>query len=278
MMDENTLRRLQLTQLEILKIFDDFCRKNGLKYSLYAGTLLGAVRHKAFIPWDDDLDVCMERKEYDRFISLWEKSHPEEYILQNKENTPKFWQSFSKIRKDHTTFLQEEKERGKYHTGIFIDIFPLDRIPNGKLSRAVFRWHCMKYQLMTREFVPPKAGKIVKLGSRIILGGTPKKIREKVRNRELEKITRNNEDNSLEIAAIETMQSLRSTFSKNMFDSYIDLPFEDGKFMCFSDWDGHLKQKFGDYMLFPPEKDRVWKHHPIIIDFERNYEELNIQK
>ena len=152
---EEKLRQLQLIQLEILKFFDNFCREHNLKYSLYAGSLLGAIRHHAFIPWDDDLDVCMSRFEYDRFIALWNQSPPGGYILQNKENSPGYWQSFSKIRKDHTTFLQEEREAGKYHTGIFLDIFPLDRIPNGKLKRMMFKWHCMKYQLLTREFAPP---------------------------------------------------------------------------------------------------------------------------
>ena len=99
-MTDSKLRRLQLTQLEILKVFDKICMDHGLRYSLYAGSLLGAVRHQGFIPWDDDLDVCMARADYDRFMEIWEAVKPEGYILQNKENTPGFTQSFSKIRKD----------------------------------------------------------------------------------------------------------------------------------------------------------------------------------
>lgn len=275
MMDDQILRQLQLTMLDTLKAFDAFCRKHSIRYSLYAGSLLGAVRHKGFIPWDDDLDVCMSRAEYDRFITLWEQEHPEGYILQNKENTPAYWQSFSKIRKDHTTFLQEEREAGKFHTGVFLDIFPLDRIPNGNFSRKVYQWHCMKYQLLTRQFAPPKAGTVTRLGAAVILACTPKFYREKARQNALNKITRYNDRTDLEIAAIETMASLRKPFAPDMLDSYVDLPFEDGTFMCFAGWDDHLRRKFGDYMQLPPEEERAWRHHPIILDFEHNYEELS---
>lgn len=271
-MDNHVLRRLQLTQLEILKVFDQFCRQNNLKYSLYAGSLLGAVRHKAFIPWDDDLDVCMSRNEYNRFINLWEKAPPPGYILQNKENTPSYCQSFSKIRKDHTTFLQEEHESERYHTGIFLDIFPLDRMPNGKLKRMLFKWNCMEYQLLTREFAPPKARIVTRLGASVLLACTPKSCREKVRQNRLKKITKYNDQHNLDVVAIETMASLRKTFAPNMLDTYVDLPFEDGKFMCFAGWDDHLHRKFGNYMQLPPEEERTWRHHPIVIDFEQNYD------
>lgn len=273
---EEKLRQLQLTQLEILKVFDQFCREHDLKYSLYAGSLLGAVRHKGFIPWDDDLDVCMSRTEYERFLSLWVQDTPEGYVLQNKENSKYFDQSFSKIRKDHTTFLQDAWQIGNHHIGIFLDVFPIDRIPNGKLNRLVFKWHCMKYQLLTREFMPPKGNPLVKAGSALILVCTPKSRREKVRQNTLKKITKYNNQYDLETVAIETMASLRKPFAPDMLDEYVDLPFEDGEFMCFAGWDNHLRRKFGDYMQLPPEEERAWKHHPIIINFERNYDELTL--
>lgn len=271
---ENILRKLQLTQLEILKVFDRFCREHGLKYSLYAGSLLGAVRHQGFIPWDDDLDVCMSRADYDRFLKLWSEHPVAGYVLQNKENSKYFDQSFTKLRKDHTTFLQDEWEIGNHHTGIFLDIFPVDRIPNGKWNRAVFKARCMVYQLMTREFVPPKGNPVVKLGSGMILACVPKSLRPKLRSRMLKQIMKYNGDSTLECVFIETVATIGKPHVATLTDRYVELPFEDGLFLCFGDWHDYLVRKFGDYMQLPPEEEQAWQHHPIIIDFEHNYEEL----
>ena len=271
---ENVLRKLQLTQLEILKVIDKICCENEIPYSLYAGTLLGAVRHKGFIPWDDDLDICMSRENYNKFIRVWEKIKPEGYILQNKENSRNFSQSFTKIRKQHTTFLQYESEKEQYHTGVFVDIFPIDRIPNGKIQAAKYKFYCILYQLYTREFVPPNAGKITKLVSSFFLKIVAENKRMKCRERLLKKIIKYNSNQELNTVGIETVASLRKLFPKDMLDSYTTLKFEDGHFMCFSDWDEHLRCKFGNYMKLPPESEREWKHHPIILDFEHDYEEL----
>lgn len=269
------LRKLQLTQLEILKVFDEFCRAHDLKYSLYAGSLLGAVRHRGFIPWDDDLDVCMSREEYDRFLKLWPEHPVEGYVLQNKENSKYFDQSFTKLRKDHTTFLQNRREIGNHHTGIFLDIFPMDRIPNGKWNRAVFRMRCMVYQLITREFVPPKGNLVVKFGSAILLACVPKARRPKLRSRLLSRITEHHADTNCETVFIETMATIGKPHTALLAERYVELPFEDGAFLCFAYWDAYLTRKFGDYMQLPPEEERAWRHHPIIIDFEHNLEELN---
>lgn len=273
-MDDIILRRLQLTMLEILKVFDAFCRENCLKYSLYGGTLLGAVRHEGFIPWDDDIDVCMSRADYDEFLKLWEKSHPEGYVLQNKENSVYYDQSFSKIRKDHTTFLQDEREIGNHHTGIFLDVFPIDRIPNGFIKRTVFKFNCMMYLLLTREFVPPKSSFPVRFVSSLVLAFIPKSKRTKTRRKLLSKITMHNGTLEYETVSIETMRTINSPFSSKMLDSYTQCIFEGESFMCFSDWNGYLRIEFGNYMVLPPKEERIWRHHPLIIDFERNYEEI----
>lgn len=273
---DDTLRRLQLTELEILKTVHAFCVQHDVRYSLYAGTLLGAVRHRGFIPWDDDIDICMSRSEYDRFIRLWQDNPVEGYTLQNKDNSPAFMSSFTKIRKDHTTFLEHEEDAGRFHTGIFIDIFPLDRIPSAWLPKKLFHLRCMLYQLMVREYVPKGSGMAIRLGSKLLLALVPVGKRAAAARRILRKLTAYNGCSDRSIAGIETMHSVKAEYPATMFDSYTALPFEDGVYSVFAQWDENLRVKFGDYTQLPPEEERTCTHHPVRIDFERSAEEINV--
>lgn len=278
--DHETLRKLQLTQLAIMKDIDAFCRKHDLKYSLYAGTLLGAVRHQGFIPWDDDLDICMPRGDYERFLDLWAKEGDQRYLLQNKDNTPGFTQSFTKIRKYNSDFYTDDDERNfkkcePYHTGIFVDIFPVDRLPSHTVSEKVFMAELMLYQLMVHEFIPDKASLIVSMGSGILLKLISKKMRRQLRHILLKRLCRYSNDQRMRMVTTETLDAARQVYTSDLFDRYIDLPFEDCTFRCIEDWDQMLRVKFGDYLRLPPEGEREWKHKPINIDFEQNYEELS---
>ena len=266
-------RKLWDIQLDILNIIDQVCRENNLHYSLYAGTLIGAVRHQGFIPWDDDLDICMPRKDYESFLEIWEDQDHPGYILQNKRNTHSFTQSFSKIRKDHTTFLQYDWEKERYHTGIFVDIFPIDRCPVSFLRQRFFFWKCMKYQLYTREFTPPKASILTKTVSRVLLSLSSSDGRKKYRERFEQELNRLYAHTDFPVVAIETTASMKQIYSNDLPDEYIDLLFEGKEYQCFSKWDEYLKLKYGDYMELPSEKERVWKHSQLIIDFNHNYGE-----
>lgn len=125
-MDKNLLRQVQLIQSEMLQDFSGFCKEYGLEYQLFAGTLLGAVRHKGFIPWDDDIDIAMPRKDYNKLMKFFEKSKQNTYFLQNYQTDPEFHRQFSRIRKNKTIYKQEDYATLNIHHGIFIDIFPLD--------------------------------------------------------------------------------------------------------------------------------------------------------
>ena len=123
-MDEIQVK-LWKNEQEILDVVHEVCVSNRLKYSLAYGTLLGAVRHGGFIPWDDDIDILMPREDYTKLLEIWSEIAPEDYILQEPYSSSDITNNFVKIRKNHTTFMQTEAEKKcKYHKGIFIDITP----------------------------------------------------------------------------------------------------------------------------------------------------------
>lgn len=121
-------KKIWKAELEILELFDNICRNNNLKYYAAYGTLLGAIRHEGMIPWDDDIDVYMFRDDYNRFLSIAKDSLSEPYELQNAYNCDHFW-PFSKIRNKNTTAIEFTNYPKDFNQGIFIDIFPLDDIP-----------------------------------------------------------------------------------------------------------------------------------------------------
>ena len=125
------VKELWAVQIDLLCEFDRVCKKYDLKYILDFGTLLGAVRHKGFIPWDDDLDVSMLREDYDKLMEIGPTEFKHPYFLQNHETEPGYDCSVVKLRRTDTTFIMSEntKHRTKYNQGIFIDIFVFDNIP-----------------------------------------------------------------------------------------------------------------------------------------------------
>ena len=126
-MDKQTnLRELQLVELEILKDFIRVCEELNVQYFLDSGTLLGCIRHKAFIPWDDDIDVSMPREDYEIFIKEGQKLLKDGYFLQNYNTDLEFIANFSKIRNTDTTFIESSIKDLKINHGVYIDIFPLD--------------------------------------------------------------------------------------------------------------------------------------------------------
>lgn len=138
---DEQLKKHQAALLELLTVFDNICRRLGISYQLFAGTALGAVRHKGFIPWDDDLDIIMLRPEYERFLKeAPAEPESEKYFLQAEfsEHWPMF---FSKLRKNGTACIERYVPRDELmHQGIYIDIFPCDSLSNapiiGKLQFA----------------------------------------------------------------------------------------------------------------------------------------------
>lgn len=267
-------RQIWATEQEILDVIHQVCTEHGLRYSLAYGTLIGAVRHKGFIPWDDDIDLMMPREDYEKLLTIWNEAAPKGYILQNTRTDPDFTQNFTKIRKDHTTFLQGESEREKhYHKGIFVDIFPGDRVAPSKLGKNVQYIACAINLLYSRGHTSGSGGLIGKAES--ILLKAPKKKYATRRERAEKSIRRWNGNATLQYVFPSTIAWSRQYYPANLFENMRTIEFSGKQYMCISDYDSILRLDYGDYMQLPPEEERVWKHHPILIDFEHNYEELS---
>lgn len=129
MNQSDALRKLQQAELEVLLTVASFCQKHDITWYLEGGTLLGAMRHQGFIPWDDDVDIAMLREDYDRFLELAQEGLPDGYSLHTPQNTPGQAALFAKVFKDGTRFVNQESLDAGFDQGIFIDVFPYDRLP-----------------------------------------------------------------------------------------------------------------------------------------------------
>ncbi len=269
-MDEIQKKLFECEQ-EILDVIDDVCRKNNLRYSLAYGTLLGAVRHKGFIPWDDDIDIMMPRSDYDKLLKIWNDAAPKGYILQTYYDHPDYDNNFSKIRKDNTTFIMFDVEKTRsYHKGIFVDIFPAEYKAEGKIGRKIQFAACALNLLYTRGYTSGAKGMQGKLEKMLL--NTSIETRHK-RKLQAEKIILKWKNKPSKYLLPCTIDSCRLAYPAEMFDNLIEMEFNGKKYLATGCYDEFLKLRYGDYMQLPPEEDRVWKHHPILIDFEHNYGE-----
>ena len=124
--------------LEMLKDLDAVCRRHGIPYQLFSGTALGAVRHQGFIPWDDDLDIVMLRRDYERFFTEASGDFDEKLYFVQREFTEHWPMQFSKLRRNGTTCMEKYHPKDpKMHQGVYIDIFPCDNLSDFRLMRGV---------------------------------------------------------------------------------------------------------------------------------------------
>lgn len=277
MVEHNIQKRLWSVELEILDVFHEVCQKHSLKYTLAYGSLLGAIRHDGFIPWDDDIDVMMPREDYDRLIDIWTLTAPEGFLLETEDNSEDYVNNYAKIRKDHTTFLQFEVERGKkHHKGVFIDVFPGDRVAPNKVARMIQKAEFAVNLLFNRGYSSGSKG-VIGAGESFLLKVVPKKYYRALSSFFGKRSRRWNSYSNCSIVFPNTIKTCSVHYSSDLFEHLEEHIFNGKKYMIVSDYDAALRAEYGDYMQLPPEENRVWTHHPIIIDFEHNYEELELE-
>lgn len=261
---------VQKVELEILLEFDRICNKNNITYQLFAGSLLGAVRHKGFIPWDDDVDVCLMRDDYNRFLRACEKELDPKYFLQTYETNKEYIKQYAKLRKNNTTFLESELSDCKIHHGINIDIFPLDNVlPNtfiGELQRISLYFLGAMNMSKLRKFCLDNSSNLKKcilLCMHFISKLIPKNWMDKTQ-KSIACIFNNKNTTYVSHLTNGTSKSRYFNYmmDKKDFFNVVPFEFEGHYFNGPANYEIVLSRLFGDYNKFPP-KNKQKPHHNV---------------
>jgi lipopolysaccharide cholinephosphotransferase len=262
------IEKLKIIELEIFKQFVSVCEKLNLKYYLIGGTLLGAVRHQGFIPWDDDIDVAMMREDYEVFIREAQKYLPEEYFVQTNQTDDEFPFNFCKIRRSDTTFWESSVKNLKINQGVFIDIFPIDYHPDGKLSRKIFNLKNMLLNIRISEIFTIEKQKLAVWKKCIVKLTTPNSVRKAVQKRD--RLLKSNKGKKL-VSNYCGAWGDKEIVPVEWFGEGVELEFEGIKACAPEGYHLWLTQVYGDYMQLPPEEKRVGHHYTEVIDLEKSY-------
>lgn len=247
---ELTREESKKAMLGILKSIADFCSFNNINYSLAYGTLIGAIRHKGFIPWDDDIDIIMMRDDYERFISLYKDGRYA--IVDGSCNA-----NHSHVRvADKKTVLKLDAWRAQfYNDGLWVDVFPVDRVPDSQKGYLLFKkwlWFLFEMQL---------SGEVHRKGfiNRIIYA-ICKPVSAYFGKRALKTMEKYNSKNTKSIATLSLWYLHFPKFPLVYMEGFTDVEFEGYKFKAISQYDSFLRLCYGDYMKFPPKEEQV-PHH-----------------
>lgn len=260
-LDEKTLRNLQLTELELLEEVDRICKKCDIHYNIIAGTLLGAVRHGGFIPWDDDADVALLRPEYEKFRKACETElDTTRFYFQDHRNTPGYRWGYGKLRRKDTVFLREHQEHMPYEQGVFIDVFPLDYVPENYGMRRIHNFVCFLYRKFFWSEVGRVADKNVWMRR---LYSVMSKVPEKKLKDSFNRFVAKSDKKKTKWVRILTFPTPNKAYGyrTRWYEKSADITFEGVTFPGIKDYDGYLRFKFGDYMELPPVEQR--KVHPV---------------
>lgn len=271
-MDRETLRKVQLTQLEMAKELKRVCEENGIKYFLDSGTLLGAVRHKGFIPWDDDMDFGMLRDDYERFVRIAPEKIGKEYFLQTWDSDEKFAYPFAKLRKLGTTYVEAVSQETGAHNELYIDILPYDelttvKVEKKKIQRSVW-WHCNALFMQT-GLTPWKRHKSIIKKILVHIKYIPYRIfafmhdRETLKREYKETMTKYNGTGTGFYFEQFGAVCGKHPVPAHCFASMTELEFEGELFPAPGDSHCYLESVYGDYMKLPPKDQRENRHQII---------------
>ncbi len=259
------LRELQLKQLDMLEYFKEFCDKNNLKFYLIGGSLIGALRNKGFVPWDDDIDILMPRPDYERLHVLWKEQCADGRFRLLKTDDKMFTGNiFITITDTNYTMVKANQTEVDIPHGLVMDVFPLDVCPNGRFARKMQYIWTLLYSLFLAQVVPENHGGLISFGSRLLLGIIRgKKLRYKIWRFCEKKMTRYKiEENRCVTELCSGPHWMKIEYPKHIYDGVAYVTFEGLTMPCMSGYDEYLTMVFGDYMTEPPKEEQS-PHHDI---------------
>ncbi len=270
-LNQKDTEKLKAIEIDLLRVFISTCKKLNLKYYVIGGTLLGTVRHKGFIPWDDDIDVAMPRRDYEIWINKAQDLIDKDlYFVQTFLTDPYYPSNFAKLRNNRTTFIESSLRHLKINHGVYIDVFPLDYYPQ-KTKVFNLKKFCLTSKITqafdTDVISYSKAKKTIRKLAAILVLGTP--FDAVIKREKLYKSVTQGELIANHCGAWGSKEIVPAKW------------YGDGKILKFEGIDVCVPQKYkswlhkvyGDYMELPPEEKRVTHHYTEIIDLDRSYTE-----
>ena len=259
MKEITSVEELRQIQMDIMDHIHEICEKNGIRYTLGGGSLLGAVRHKGYIPWDDDIDLVMLREDYDRLFDALakEKSYYRGITFESDED---YTLSYGKVLDDRTV-MQEAVDVAP--TGVFVDVFPIDNFSDDdaegmrvmKKCRSLLNRYAMKTMRWRKGRALSK--NLFLMACKVILCRTSARSLAL----KLDKTARtSNNENTKRVAIYLGVYGEREIFQREKFEEYIDYLFEDRTYKGIKDYDYYLSKLYGNYMQLPPKEQQVTHH------------------
>ncbi len=268
------MTELQSKLVDVLSWFHDFCEKNGFKYYIIAGTLLGAVRHKGFIPWDDDIDVGMPRPEYERLRAMAKEKQDGRFrfefpSLDNKE----YPYTYGKVYDTTTTF--NEKLRKIVRRGIYLDIFPIDGIGDDK-ETAIKNYKSIKWRINLNSMISCAFLKrrSLKKNLAIAVGRviSPLFVRKRKLVKKIDDLCKRYDFESSKIVSnLLGGSGAKGMMPKEYFGEPTLIQFESLTVYGLQQPEKYLSSMYGDYMTLPPEEKRVSLHDSVYCDLNKSY-------
>ena len=270
-----TTGALQEKSLEIFKYFQKICKEHNLRYWVGGGTLIGALRHQGFIPWDDDIDVFMPRPDYEKFYAIWNQvGDLEHYALCRTTKEKNIHQTDMQLVDLRTTFINRHSVNEDILHGVSVDIMPFEGCPENPIARGLQIYHSILYSIFNVQRLPDHQGGLLRFATSIVLNAVkdPAK-RYKIWAKHEKKMAKYDFDSAKTVK--ETITSFRALFYPHPRASFetMEVPFEDITVSIPVGYDAYLRRIFGDYMQLPPEEGRVAKHDVVYANLNEPFEQ-----